>query len=396
MNRILLVRLGALGDICTPLRCRGVAPCIPIGASTGWLARSIARFWICAIIDRRLVIDRDESASGTTLFGMVRELRRSRYDLATDLQGLLKSAALARSSGANRVLGFEVTYLRERLARAFYTEVYDPGCKGLYDPRETRHVVEINLGLLQPLGIPVAPPEFPLERVESAVAAEVCRRVGGGYALLNPGAQWPNKRWPPSRFGQVAAALHERHGLMSVALWGNGERELADDLVAHAAGAAIVSPQASIADLVALARGAAVMVSGDTGPAHIAAAVGTPIVGIFGPTRPSRNGPWLAKDVTVSRADVCQCHHLRRCRLDRCAWMDIGVEDCSGVDRRLAAEFSCLIRVLARIGWYWRVSGSSSARSYCGSVETTGQTAFRPALVGGRRRGHGSGRGAPP
>ena len=93
---------------------------------------------------------------------------------------------------------------------------------------------------------------------------------------------------------------------------------------------------ASIADLVALARGAAVMVSGDTGPAHIAAAVGTPIVGIFGPTRPSRNGPWSAKDVTVSRAEVCQCHHLRRCTLDRMCLLDIHVEEVlAAIARRL-------------------------------------------------------------
>jgi ADP-heptose:LPS heptosyltransferase len=129
--------------------------------------------------------------------------------------------------------------------------------------------------------------------------------------------------------------------MMSVALWGNGERQLADDVAAHAEGAAIVAPQASIADVVALARGAAVMVSGDTGPAHIAAAVGTPIVGIFGPTRPSRNGPWSAKDVTVSRAEVCQCHHLRRCKLDRMCLLDIEVaEVLTAIERRLTAEAS--------------------------------------------------------
>ena len=88
-----------------------------------------------------------------TLLAAVRELRRSRYDVAIDLQGLLKSALLARGSGASSVIGFATSYLRERLARPFYTDVYDPGCGGIYDPRETRHVVEINLGLLQPLGV---------------------------------------------------------------------------------------------------------------------------------------------------------------------------------------------------------------------------------------------------
>jgi ADP-heptose:LPS heptosyltransferase len=81
------------------------------------------------------------------------------------------------------------------------------------------------------------------------------------------------------------------------------------------------------------------MVSGDTGPTHIAAALGTPIVGIYGPTRPSRNGPISARDLTVSRDAVCQCHHLRHCRLDRMCLLDIEADEViAAVDRRLAAE----------------------------------------------------------
>ena len=341
MKRILLVRLGALGDVVHAIPVAAALRRAFPSARIDWLVSGKHRaiLDLVPIIDRRLVIDGDDSAGGKTLFAAVRELRRSRYDLAIDLQGLMKSAALARSSGAEKVLGFAASYLRERLARPFYTDVYDPGCKGLYDPGETRHVVQINLGLLQPLGIAVSAPEFPIEHTDSAVAADVWQRAGGRYALLNPGAHWPNKRWPPSRLGRVAAALQEQYGLMSVALWGHGERDLADDLVAHSGGAAFVSPQASISDLVALARGAAVMVSGDTGPAHIAAAVGTPIVGIFGPTRPSRNGPWSPKDVTVSRADVCQCHHLRRCHLDRMCLLDIDAEEVlAAIGRRMATE----------------------------------------------------------
>jgi heptosyltransferase-1 len=186
--------------------------------------------------------------------------------------------------------------------------------------------------------VTVGEPEFPIEQVESAVAARAREQTGGRYALLNPGAQWPNKRWPPPRFGRVAEALRKRYGLMSIALWGDGERALADEIVAHADGAALASPAASIADLVALARGAALMVSGDTGPLHIAAAVGTPVVGIFGPTRPTRNGPWSPDDVTVSRADVCQCHHLRQCRRERMCLLDIEVpETLEAIELRMAA-----------------------------------------------------------
>jgi ADP-heptose:LPS heptosyltransferase len=269
------------------------------------------------------------------------ELRRGHYDVALDLQGLLKSAVLARSSGASRVIGFSSRYLRERLARPFYTEVHDPGGGGMYAADETTHVVRVNLGLLEPLGLTVSTPEFPIESVDSQVAREIRDRTGGRYALLNPGAAWPNKRWPPSRLGEVARSLSEQHGLPSIVLWGPGEEPLASAVVAAACGVARLSPRTSMADLVALVRGAALMVSGDTGPAHIAAAVGTPLVGIYGPTRPARNGPWSAGDVTVSRDRVCQCHHLRRCKLQTMCLLDIQADEVVGaVDRRLAAEHS--------------------------------------------------------
>src|SRR5438128_10654451 len=142
-------------------------------------------------IDRRLVInDRNDASGGSSLLAAIRELRAARYDVAIDLQGLIKSAVLARSSGAPRVVGFSTRYARERLARLFYTDACDPGRGGLYDPRETRHVVEINLGLLEVLGITVAKPEFPIEEIDSEVACRVRQQTGGPYALLNPGAAW--------------------------------------------------------------------------------------------------------------------------------------------------------------------------------------------------------------
>jgi heptosyltransferase I len=340
MNRVLLVRLGSLGDIVHAIPVAAALRRAFPAARIDWLVNAKYReiLDLVTVLDRRLPLD-GRTRGSFTLLSAVRELRRSRYDVAIDLQGLLKSAALARSSGSRRVIGFAPSYLREQLARPFYTDVYDPGCGGIYDPRETRHVVQINLGLLEPLGIEAGNPEFPIEHVESDVARAMSSQVRVGYVLLNPGAAWPNKRWPASRFGLVAAALRDRHGLTSVALWGEGERALAEEVATHSSGAAIVAPPASIGDLVALSRGAKLIVSGDTGPVHIAAAVGTPVVGIFGPTRPSRNGPWLPDDVTVSRAEVCACHHLRRCRLERMCLADIHADEVlEAVERRLGAR----------------------------------------------------------
>jgi heptosyltransferase I len=343
VTRILLVRLGALGDIVHAIPVAAALRHAFPGARIDWLVSAKHReiLDLVPVIDRRLVINdrpgtgvrtvRGDLSPTTSMLSAIGELRRAHYDVALDLQGLLKSAVLARMSGATRVIGFSSAYLREPLARAFYTEVHEP--KGI------AHVMFQNLSLLEALGLTATPPEFPIERTDSAIERDMQERTRGRYALLNPGAAWPNKRWPPSRFGAVAAALRERHGLMSVVPWGPGEQPIAEELVASSNGAAILSPPTSIADLVALTRGAALMISGDTGPTHIAAAVGTPIVGLFGPTRPARNGPWSPADVVVSRDAICECHHLRRCRRATMCLMDIEIaEVVDACARRLAIE----------------------------------------------------------
>ena len=341
MQRILIVRLGALGDIVHTIPVAAALRAAYPSAQIDWLVSAKHREILdhVTVLDRRLVInDRDGAVGGLTLMGAIAEIRRTHYDVTLDLQGLLKSAVISRLSGAGRVVGFNRQYARESLARFFYTDVHDPGGDGIYAPGETRHVVDINLGMLAVLGVTTTVRAFPLATPDSSVARTMTARTGGRYAILNPGAAWPNKRWAPSRLAALAVVLLERHRLASVVIWGPGERELAEEVAAMASGAAIMTPQTSIGDVLALARGAAVMVSGDTGPTHIAAAVGTPIVGIYGPTRPERNGPWREDDETVSRAAVCQCHHYRQCRAEKMCLLDVEVDEVlAAVERRLAA-----------------------------------------------------------
>jgi lipopolysaccharide heptosyltransferase I len=341
VTRVLIVRLGALGDVVHAIPAAAALHRAYPAARIDWLvsAKHGEILELVTVIDRRLLInDRSGASTGMSLPAAIRELRRSRYDVALDLQGLLKSALLARASGAARVAGFAAPFARERFAPLLYTDTYDPGAGGLHDPRQSRHVVALNLGLLSVVGVNAPAVEFPIKDVASEAARTVQRQTGGRYALLNPGAAWPNKRWPPARLAEVAVALSARHGLRSVVLWGPGEEALAAEVVAGAGGAALRSPRTGVADLVALARGAALMVSGDTGPLHVAAAVGTPLVGIYGPTRPARNGPVSPDDLTVSRDGVCQCHHQRQCRLARMCLLDIDVaEVVAAVDRRLRA-----------------------------------------------------------
>ena len=345
MTSFLLVRLGALGDIVHAIPVAAALRRAFPSARIDWLVSAKHReiLDLVPVVNRRIVVnDRQGSGSegrqGLHLLSAVSALRKSRYEIAFDLQGLIKSAIIARTTGAGRVVGFSRKYLREPFASVFYTDTHDPGGEGIYARSETRHVVEINLGVLQAIGLTAGKPEFPIDPVTSDAAGRMVEATGGRYVLLNPGAAWPNKRWPPDRLASIAAALRDRRQLMSVVLWGPGERELAQQVVAGAAGSAVMTPETSIADVVALCRGASVIVSGDTGPTHIAAAVGTPIVGIYGPTRPERNGPWRAEDVTVSRASICECHHLRQCRRDRMCLLDIEVgEILAAVERRLEA-----------------------------------------------------------
>jgi len=177
------------------------------------------------------------------------------------------------------------------------------------------------------------------------MSSDASSKGASSFALINPGAAWPNKRWAPERFGAIAQRLRDRHGLPSYVLWGGDEAPLADAVVAASDAAAVRAPHTSLGDLVAVASRASLMVSGDTGPVHLAAAMGTPIVGLYGPTWPERNGPWHARDVVVSRATTCECHHKRQCQragsgsiASRMCINELSVDDvAAAVDRRLAA-----------------------------------------------------------
>ena len=308
MNRILIVRMSALGDIVHALPVLSALRDAFPSADIDWLADE--RY--AGILDH--VRGLTMCVIGRPGLRQAIQLMRSRdYDVALDLQGLLKSAAMARLSGARRVIGFETAALREQGAAWFYSEtsIVPAGV----------HIVQKNLSVLARLGLAAQPVRFPFVVPESAVArhvvAEAAARGDGRFVLINPGAGWPNKRWPPDRFGAVAAAIREEHALPTFVLWGRDESVLADAVTDASRGAAMRAPATALGDLLALTSRAALMISGDTGPTHIAAAMGTPIVGLYGPTRPERNGPWHPDDVVVSRAAECVCHHKRECQRGR-------------------------------------------------------------------------------
>jgi lipopolysaccharide heptosyltransferase I len=329
---ILIVRLGALGDIVHALPAAAALRAAMPDARIDWLvdARHRALFDLVTGLDRIVTL---EGRSIAAWVDVVRRLRQVAYDAALDMQGLMKSAVLARASGASRVAGFSLWHLREKSARPFYSQVDEAG--GAAEGNSPIHVIRKNLRLLRVVGVDTDRVVFPLRPVESVVASGV-RGEGDPFAVLNPGAGWPNKQWPAERFGEVAAFLRDVRGIRSVVVWGPGEQELARSVVSASGGAAVEAPPTGVADLVGLLRAASLCVSADTGPLHLAAAVGTPVVGIFGPTDPERNGPWLAEDVVVTRHGSCGCHYERRCRQAQWCLADVtSAEVTAAVQRRL-------------------------------------------------------------
>jgi ADP-heptose:LPS heptosyltransferase len=193
VTRFLIVRLGSLGDIIHGIPAAAALRARFPDARIDWVTdpRYLELLALVRGVDRRVPIDTRRVSRTLSVLG---ELRRVRYDAALDLQGLVKSAVLARAAGAHRTIGFPAAHLRERMARVFYTETPDPG--------PAAHVIFKNLALLAAFGVEGSRVAFPLDIPPSAVAEQVASAAGAaGYALINPGAAWPNKRWPPARFG---------------------------------------------------------------------------------------------------------------------------------------------------------------------------------------------------
>jgi lipopolysaccharide heptosyltransferase I len=309
---IALVKLSALGDVvhATPV-VEALADAFP-AARISWvverreavLLREHPRLDEVVTVDtrawRRTRTPGAAVELARTLRALRRRLRDKRFDVAVDLQGLVKSGALTAATGAPVRVGFAAGVCRERVSALFTNRHVTP-------PPSARHVVDQYLALLHPLGVTPARVVFRLpsretaeERVEEFFATAGLKRHGR-VVVLNPGAGRPAKRWPVERFAELAARLGAEAGARVLVVWGPGE-EPAARAIAQASGA-IPAPPTDLDALVAVARRASVMVAGDTGPLHVAAALGTPCVGLYGPTSAVRNGPYGAGHRTLAATD---------------------------------------------------------------------------------------------
>lgn len=326
IHNLLIVRLSSMGDVIHTLPAACALRAAFPTAMIGWLIEERWAELLCApgtplrgprsaqrpLIDWvhtvNLVNWRNSLFSVTTAQSIARvwnDVRAAHYDVAVDLQGAMRSAILARWSGARVIYGAAET--RESPASLWYTR---------QAIAHGTHVIEQNLSVAgtvaqSELGVQskTKAPGVDLPR-DPAAEERIRQRLGEknivDFAILNPGAGWGAKRWPAERYGEVACKL-AKAGLRTIFNYGPGEQELAlaaqyastrcKTGPAEVTGAEIMT--CTITELIGLTRRASLFIGGDTGPLHLAAALGVPVVAIYGPTDPARNGPYGTRSIVL-------------------------------------------------------------------------------------------------
>jgi len=305
--RFLLVRLGSMGDVIHALPAASALRDTFPDARIDW---AIEPRWARLLdgnpdVNEVIHLDRKRARG---IRATVRALRAARYDCAIDFQALYKSAFLARASGAPRRVGFQSSYAREGLAAVLYTDRLNP---------RGAHKVDHNLTLTEFAGARKAAPRFPIAITEADVEIMAKELASRGveaereeFFVLNPGGGWRSKCWKAERYGQLHAIVAERRGWRGLVSYGPGEENLAHEVVKAAGNPAPVAVPLALGPLMALLRRAKFVVSADTGPLHLAAALGARVVGLFGPTDPARNGPYHT-GVVVRNPHGCETTYRR-------------------------------------------------------------------------------------
>jgi heptosyltransferase I len=323
-QRLLIVRLGAMGDVIHTLPAATALRRAFPDATIGWVIEERWAEMLCTLPEprsgprspRRPLADRIHTVntkmwrrspfSAQTweqIAAGLSDLRAPRYEVAVDFQGAARSALLAHWSGAPVIYG--IAQPRENVASMFYTrQVIARGS----------HVIEQNLSLAEAVAhqpLQMSQIEFPRDHATEKQVME--RRGNGDFVLLNPGAGWGAKQWPAERYGQVAKQL-ATDGVKSLINFGPGEESLVKAVEDASQGAA-QRIACTLTELIELTRRALLFIGGDTGPMHLAAALEIPVVAIFGPTNPMRNGPFGTRNI-VLRSPASLTSHSHRAQPD--------------------------------------------------------------------------------
>ena len=319
--RILIVKTSALGDVVHALPVLGALRRHVPAARIAWVVEE----WIAPmlaghpdldeVIPVRLGAWRKRPFAAATLHGLSRlrsQISSFAPEVALDLMGNHKAGALAALSFADRRIGLSRPFRREPSSAIWINE-------GVPLPEgRSVHAVDRMLAVLRGLGLPEEPADFQPEKILAAPRiAEAAPGMAGRFALLHPGAGGGNKRYPARGWGEALATLHKETGLASRVASGPGDEALALEIVQASEGAARPVP-AEIPAFAALARRAEIVLGGDSGPTHLAHALGRPVLMVMGPTDPLLHGPYGAPHLALAKRLPCSFCHRRFAEVKAC------------------------------------------------------------------------------
>ncbi|MGB7202911.1 MAG: lipopolysaccharide heptosyltransferase I [Pyrinomonadaceae bacterium] len=330
--RLLIVKLGSIGDIVHTLPALAAVRRALPDAHISWAVEEK-----CAeilrdnpMIDNLIEVDTHSLRGGKVIEEMligaskqIKNLRKFKFDVAIDFQGLWKSAMIAKLSGAEKRWGFSRGALREPASRILLT--------GTVDVPPQINIVRKNLALVAgALNIDVPDVNFEFSIVTSdehrSEAEAVISKINlAKFALLNPGGGWVTKLWDAQKYGELADVIWRELNITPILVTAPREKDLAVRAAAASRSGKLVLAEPSLKGLYELAKHASIFVGSDTGPMHIAIAAGAPVVGLFGPTEWWRNGSTNPDDICVERNDIdCRVDcHRRTCSKWICMESDV-------------------------------------------------------------------------
>ncbi|HBL29082.1 MAG TPA: hypothetical protein DD490_19785 [Acidobacteria bacterium] len=320
--RILIVRTSALGDVVHALPVLGALRRHLPQARIGWvveegMAPVLAghpdldellvvrlRHWGRAPFSRRTVRE---------LGAFLAALDRFAPEVTLDLMGNHKAGAISALTLCDRRIGATRRERREPSSAVWISEPVAP--RGV-------HAVDRMLSLLDGLGLPAEPADFGPDKIFQGALPAATRAtleaLPEAFVLLHPGAGWANKVYPPERWGEVARRLYEAAGLPTRVARARGEETLAARVEEASSGAARAVDAPDLPTLAALLRRARLVLGGDSGPTHLAHALGTNVLMLLGPTDPQRNGPYGAPELALWRSLPCSFCHRRLAETKAC------------------------------------------------------------------------------
>jgi heptosyltransferase I len=291
-QRFVVVRLGSLGDIVHTFPAVAALRASFPSAQIIWLTHPRWEELVASsgIATEIWPVDSRDLGSVREIIG---KLRNRPWDAAIDYQGLWKSALLPFLAGVTKRIGFSSATIREFGVPILYTDSVVSRAMHIADQNGE---LSLRAGAKQPVApfvLQVADAEA--QRVRSDLAQQGCTR----YVVLSPGGGWRAKCWPAIRFGALCRQIHKEIGIRCVVNYGPGETSLAEEVQSACGDCKPATYDGEMGTLKALLQGAQCIVGGDTGPLHLAVALGTPAVALFGPTDPARNGPYPPGEIVL-------------------------------------------------------------------------------------------------